>query len=127
MAFTIASPDLNRIATVIAGDGGEVYRATSGRLIAGVRASDVGNGFVRIADPVTNLTVEDIIVERVYKEYGEGAPRGRGPSQGLIGERGNEYLNKEFPKLDYIKTARVVGADGAKKEGAEEEGAGDAL
>lgn len=84
MSFNIASPDSSRITTVIAGDGGEIYRATSGRLIAGVRASDVGNGFVRIADPVTNLTVEDIIVERVYRVI-ENTAAAKGASAGVVG------------------------------------------
>jgi peptidyl-prolyl cis-trans isomerase A (cyclophilin A) len=82
-----------------------------------------GQGFSPFGQVVKGMDV----IESLYKDYGEGAPRGRGPSQGQIGERGNEYLNKEFPKLDFIKTARIVGADGAKKAGAEEEGAGDAL
>lgn len=33
---------------------------------------------------------------------------GQKPEQALITEKGNEYLIKEFPRLDYIKTARVV-------------------
>ena len=47
-------------------------------------------------------------VDALYDGYGEGAPRGRGPSQGLIQSRGNAYLREEFPKLDYIKSARVI-------------------
>ncbi len=30
------------------------------------------------------------------------------PDQGAIQERGNEYLNKAFPDLDYIKTAQIM-------------------
>lgn len=47
-------------------------------------------------------------VDALYSEYGEGAPRGRGPSQGLIIERGNAYLNDQFPELDYIRKASVI-------------------
>lgn len=47
-------------------------------------------------------------VDALYDGYGEGAPSGRGPSQGLIQERGNEYLRKSFPKLDYIKSAKIL-------------------
>lgn len=84
MSSTIASPDSSRITTVIAGDGGEIYRATSNRLIAGVRASGVGNGFVRIAEPVTNVVVEDIIVDQVYRVIENSAPT-KGASAGVVG------------------------------------------
>ncbi len=48
-------------------------------------------------------------VDALYKGYGEGAPRGRGPSQALIQSRGNEYLRQSFPELDYIVSARILG------------------
>ena len=51
------------------------------------------------------------VIDQLYSGYGEGAPRGRGPSQSLLGQRGNSYLQSEFPNLDYIKTARVCGED----------------
>lgn len=47
-------------------------------------------------------------VDALYDGYGEGAPRGRGPSQGLMQTQGNSYLKKSFPKLDYIKSARII-------------------
>jgi peptidyl-prolyl cis-trans isomerase A (cyclophilin A) len=47
-------------------------------------------------------------VDALYDGYGEGAPRGRGPAQGLLQTRGNEYLRESFPKLDYIKSARII-------------------
>ena len=48
------------------------------------------------------------VVEALFAGYGEGAPRGQGPAQGLIQEEGNNYLERAFPKLDYIKTAKIV-------------------
>ena len=30
------------------------------------------------------------------------------PDQSRIEEEGNSYLEKEFPRLDYIKTARIA-------------------
>jgi peptidyl-prolyl cis-trans isomerase A (cyclophilin A) len=48
------------------------------------------------------------VVESLYNGYGEGAPRGRGPDQQRVQEDGNAYLKKDFPKLDYIKTATIV-------------------
>ena len=47
-------------------------------------------------------------VDALYDGYGEGAPRGRGPSQGIMQSRGNAYLKESFPKLDYIKSARII-------------------
>lgn len=48
------------------------------------------------------------VVDKINSEYGEGAPRGRGPSQGRIQAEGNAYLKKDFPNLDYIKSAAIV-------------------
>ena len=48
------------------------------------------------------------VVDAIHNGYGEGAPRGTGPSQGLIQQQGNAYLKAKFPNLDYIKTARLV-------------------
>ena len=42
------------------------------------------------------------VVEKINSEYGED------PDQGAIQSRGNEYLKKSFPKLDYIKKASIV-------------------
>jgi peptidyl-prolyl cis-trans isomerase A (cyclophilin A) len=47
------------------------------------------------------------VVEKIYGGYGEGAPSGRGPSQQGIQTQGNAYLQKDFPKLDYIKTVTI--------------------
>ena len=47
------------------------------------------------------------VVEKLYSGYGEGPPRGRGPSQGQITAEGNAYLVKDFPKLDFVKKATI--------------------
>ena len=49
------------------------------------------------------------VVEQLYADYGEGAPRGNGPDQGRITNEGKTYLDKEFPKLDTIKAAVIMG------------------
>ncbi len=41
-------------------------------------------------------------VDQIYSGYGES------PDQGRIEAEGNAYLEKEFPRLDYIKSARIV-------------------
>lgn len=48
------------------------------------------------------------VVDKINGEYGEGAPRGRGPDQGRVQKEGNTYLKKDFPNLDYIKAVNVL-------------------
>jgi peptidyl-prolyl cis-trans isomerase A (cyclophilin A) len=61
-------------------------------------------GFSAFGQVVSGMDV----VDKIYDGYGEGAPRGRGPDQGRTQGEGNAYLTKEFPKLDYIKTATIA-------------------
>jgi peptidyl-prolyl cis-trans isomerase A (cyclophilin A) len=60
-------------------------------------------GFAPFGQVISGMEV----VDALYAEYGEGAPRGDGPDQGLVQSQGNAYLTKDFPKLDYIKTATI--------------------
>lgn len=62
------------------------------------------SGFTPLGKVIEGMNV----VDQLYSGYGEGAPRGRGPDQGRIMAEGNEYLNKHFPKLDYIKKAEII-------------------
>lgn len=48
------------------------------------------------------------VIDQLYADYGEGAPRGPGPDQGRVQHEGNPYLNADFPRLDSIISARVV-------------------
>jgi len=47
------------------------------------------------------------VVDALYADYGEGAPRGRGPDQGRLQAEGNAYLTRDFGKMDYIKKATI--------------------
>ena len=58
--------------------------------------------------PFGEVTKGMDVVDKIYNGYGEGAPRGKGPDQGRTQAEGNAYLTKEFPKLDYIKTATIA-------------------
>lgn len=55
-------------------------------------------GFAPFAKVVEGMDVVDAI-NAEYREL---------PNQGAIQEQGNKYLNKSFPKLDYIKKASIV-------------------
>jgi homoserine O-acetyltransferase len=49
------------------------------------------------------------VADALFDEYGETAGGGiRAGKQDPVFQGGNDYLRKNFPKLDYIKTARVV-------------------
>lgn len=55
-------------------------------------------GFAPIGKVIKGMSA----VDHIYAGYGEQ------PDQGEIAGQGNAYLKKDFPKLDYIKTARIV-------------------
>lgn len=60
-------------------------------------------GFAPLGQVISGMEV----VDRLYSAYGDGPPRGNGPSQQLIETQGNAYLERQFPRLDYIQKARV--------------------
>jgi peptidyl-prolyl cis-trans isomerase A (cyclophilin A) len=70
----------------------------------GDNASLDGQGFAPFGKVVSGMDV----VDSLFSGYGEGAPSGRGPNQGIVQSLGNPYLEKAFPKLDFIKTATIV-------------------
>lgn len=47
------------------------------------------------------------VVEQLFKGYGDAPPSGVGPEQSRIRDEGNAYLERYFPRLDYIKSATV--------------------
>jgi peptidyl-prolyl cis-trans isomerase A (cyclophilin A) len=63
-----------------------------------------GQGFSPFGKVVSGMDV----VDSLYGGYGEGAPNGAGPDQGRVQSQGNAYLEKSFPKLDFVKTATIV-------------------
>ncbi|MBN2800218.1 MAG: peptidylprolyl isomerase [Deltaproteobacteria bacterium] len=62
-----------------------------------------GMGFTSFGEVVEGMEV----VDSLYGGYGEGAPRGSGPDQGKLLQRGNPWLKANFPKLDAIQSATV--------------------
>jgi peptidyl-prolyl cis-trans isomerase A (cyclophilin A) len=57
--------------------------------------------------PFGRVTKGMDVVDKIYSGYGEGAPSGKGPDQSRVQSQGNDYLSKDFPKLDYIKKATI--------------------
>ena len=55
-------------------------------------------GFAAFGQVVSGMD----IAEKITSQYGEK------PEQGQITSAGNAYLTKEFPKLDFIKTATIA-------------------
>lgn len=62
-------------------------------------------GFAPIGQVVEGMAV----IDSLHMGYGDGPPMGFGPDQGRIMQEGNAYLERDFPKLDFIRTARLVG------------------
>ena len=69
-----------------------------------------GQGFSPFGKVIEGMNV----VDKINNEYGEGAPGGNGPAQGRVQMEGNSYLKKDFPNLDYIKSATIVPANSVK-------------
>ena len=61
-------------------------------------------GFAPFGQVVSGMNV----VDSINAEYGEGAPRGRGPGQGRLQMEGNAYLMRDFKRMDYVKKATIV-------------------
>lgn len=61
-------------------------------------------GFAPIGRVVEGMSV----VDSLHAGYGDSPPRGQGPAQDEILERGNEYLESEFPELDHVESVEVL-------------------
>lgn len=61
-------------------------------------------GFAPVGEVVRGMEA----VDSLYADYGEGAPMGPGPDQSLIARDGNAYLDRQFPRLDAVRTARIT-------------------
>jgi peptidyl-prolyl cis-trans isomerase A (cyclophilin A) len=74
--------------------------------------------FINLADNSATLDIQIApfgevvsgmdVVEKLYAGYGEAKPNGNGPEMNPFYEAGNAYLEREFPKLDYIRKASIV-------------------
>ncbi|MCC7499000.1 MAG: peptidylprolyl isomerase, partial [Bryobacterales bacterium] len=83
----------NRIGSIVFATAGPETRTTQLfiNLASNQRLDD--QGFAPFGQVIEGMDV----VQKIYPGYGER------PDQGDITAHGNAYLNKEFPKLDYIR------------------------
>ena len=96
----------NKDSYVTYATGGPNTRTTQVFINLGNNARLDSMGFAPFGqvDPDGMLTVV-----KLYSGYGDGKDMGgNGPLQSLIEAQGKPYLDKEFPKLDSIKTAVIV-------------------
>ncbi|MGD9502389.1 MAG: peptidylprolyl isomerase, partial [Methyloceanibacter sp.] len=94
----------NERGTITFATAGPDTRTTQVFINFGNNAPLDGQGFAPFGKVVSGMEV----VDQLYNGYGEGAPHGNGPDQGRIQSQGNAYLEQDFPKLDFIKTATIV-------------------
>lgn len=89
----------NKIGTVVFAATGEPNSRTSQLFInLGDNSRLDGQGFSPFAEVIQGM--ENVM--KINMEYAEQ------PQQGAIEQIGNDYLEEHFPRLDYVKTARVV-------------------
>lgn len=100
----------NTRGTITFATAGPNTRTTQLFINFGDNTSLDGQGFAPFGKVIQGMDV----VDKINSEYGDGAPYGRGPDQGRVQGEGNAYLKKEFPHLDYIKSAAIVTAAAAK-------------
>jgi len=95
----------NKVGTVVFAAAGPNSRTTQCFINLGDNSATLDpQGFTPFGEVIQGMDN----VMNLYMGYGEGAPNGAGPSQENISIDGNPYLEEHFPRLDYIKTAKVV-------------------
>jgi peptidyl-prolyl cis-trans isomerase A (cyclophilin A) len=91
----------NTPGTLTFADAGPDTRSTQLFVNLGNNALLDGQGF----SPFARVTSGMSVVNRLYGGYGERPTS----EQQQITTQGNAYLQKRYPKLDHIRTARIVG------------------
>ena len=91
----------NQRGIVTYGTSGKDTRSTQLFINTGENKFLDSQGFSPIGKVVAGMDV----VDKIYNGYGDGKDK---PIQNKIVNIGNEYLEKEFPKMSYIKKATFI-------------------
>ena len=103
----------NKPGTLVYATAGAGTRTTQFFINVGDNSASLDNNPGHFT-PFAEVTEGMDIVKGLYSGYGESVDMGgRGPSQGLVTSQGKAYLDKNFPKLDSIKSATILPAEGA--------------
>lgn len=92
----------NRRGTLVFARAGKNSRTTQlfFNLVDNGMLLDAADGFG--FPPIAEITSGVEVLDKIFPGYGEA------PDQGRIQAEGNAYLGRDFPKLDAIKSAKVV-------------------
>ena len=104
--FIVDDPvkEKNLRGTLAFAKSGPSSRATEIFINLADNASLDADGFVPFAKVIQGMDV----VDKFYSGYGEMRPEGKWIDRARVEEETNEYLVQRFPKLDYIKQARLL-------------------
>jgi peptidyl-prolyl cis-trans isomerase A (cyclophilin A) len=94
----------NAIKTLTFATAGPNTRTTQIFINLGDNTSLDASGFSPFGKVISGMEV----VDKLYSEYGDSPPDGRGPDQNRVQREGKAYLDKDFPLLDSIKTAVIL-------------------
>jgi peptidyl-prolyl cis-trans isomerase A (cyclophilin A) len=96
--------------TISFAQGGPNTRATEVFINLADNPNLDSDGFVPFGKVVEGMDV----VDKLYSGYGEMRPEGKEIDPGRVENTTNAYLIPRFPKMDYIKRARLITADSGK-------------
>jgi peptidyl-prolyl cis-trans isomerase A (cyclophilin A) len=98
----------NKRGTITFAMGGPNTRSTQFFINFGDNTRLDGMGFSPFGRVVEGMDE----VDKINGEYGDMPQQGgSGPNPGRIAAEGNAYLKKDFPNLDYIKSATIVSTE----------------
>jgi peptidyl-prolyl cis-trans isomerase A (cyclophilin A) len=93
----------NKRGTIVYATSGPSTRTTQVFINLADNSRLDSQGFAPFGEVVEGMDV----VDSFFAGYRDGPPRDSGPDQAKVEAQGNQYLDQHYPKLDYIKTAKI--------------------